>query len=237
MRDPERPSETGGGDPGEQMLRAARRYRVSESTRQRAFAAAGLVAGGSVAAGGKAVAAGVALNLRWWIVLAGLAGLSAGGYFLVARHALPSAAPSVAVSAATQVQPAQQETPPADSQAAIAAPNTSIGDIPPRGAPSGGARPSAAPRQAPADLQAELAALDAASKTLRRGDPNGALALLDAYGRDFPRRSLALEATVLRAEALEGAGRHAEAVAVARAFVRQHPKSPLVDRMRQIAGE
>jgi hypothetical protein len=46
-----------------------------------------------------------------------------------------------------------------------------------------------------------------------------------------------MEATVLRAEALEGAGRHAEALALASAFVRQHPKSPLVDRMRQIAGE
>ena len=42
---------------------------------------------------------------------------------------------------------------------------------------------------------------------------------------------------VREAEALERAGRHAEAALRARAFVKENPKSPLADRMRRIAGE
>jgi TolA-binding protein len=228
MKDPERLSETG-GDPGAQMLRAARRYRVSDETRQRALAAAGLVAGGTVAAGSKAAAAGIALKLRWWVI-AGLVGLSAGGYFVLGRPARAPSAPAAVVSASAQV-----EQLPASSQTAVATPSLSASAAPARATSSSGPRP--APRRAPGDLQAELAALDGASKALHQGDAPGALALLDAYGRDFPRGSLAMEATVLRAEALEAAGRHEEAVALARAFVRDHPKSPLVDRMRQIAGD
>jgi hypothetical protein len=87
------------------------------------------------------------------------------------------------------------------------------------------------------DLRAELAALDGVSSALGRGDAAGALALLDGYWHDFPHGSLVLEATVLQAEALERAGRHAEAVERARAFLKRHPTSPLGDRMRHIAGD
>jgi hypothetical protein len=75
------------------------------------------------------------------------------------------------------------------------------------------------------------------SGALGRGDAAGAMALLDAYWRDFPHGSLVLEATVLQAESLERAGRHAEAVERARAFLKRHPTSPLAERMRHIAGE
>jgi outer membrane protein assembly factor BamD (BamD/ComL family) len=86
-------------------------------------------------------------------------------------------------------------------------------------------------------LRAELAALDAVSGALNRGEAARAIALLDAYRHDYPRGILTPEAMVLKAEALDGAGRHGEAVEQARAFLKRHPASPLADRMRHIAGD
>jgi outer membrane protein assembly factor BamD (BamD/ComL family) len=87
------------------------------------------------------------------------------------------------------------------------------------------------------DLAGELAALDGAAKAIQAGNGAGALTQLNAYTHAFPHGSLDLEAKVLRAEALQSAGRHDEAVAGAKAFVAHYPKSPLAVRMRRLAGE
>jgi TolA-binding protein len=237
VKDPDRLSENGGDDPGAALLRSAKRYRVSEKTRQRAFAAVGLAAGATALASGKAAADGVATGskaLAW--TLAGVVGVlsAVGGYlaFAPGSKAPPASVPSAGVVAPLPApveppapSPIEQTTAPAaPSATASAAPRLGVSSAAARGAP-------------PSDLQAELAALDAASNALARGDAPRALTLLDAYGRDFPRGSLDMEATVLRTEALDRAGRHAEAVERARAFVKRYPKSPLADRMRRIAGE
>jgi TolA-binding protein len=169
--------------------------------------------------------------LGW--ALAGVVGVlaSVGGYLALAPGAKAPApsAPSAVVVAPPPSYVEPPATAPVAENAATAAPSVSASS-----APRLGVEPRVA---APADLQAELAALDAASKAVAGGDAPRALALLDAYGRDFPRGSLGMEATVLRAEALDRAGRHAEAVERARAFVKRYPKSPLADRMRRIAGD
>jgi tetratricopeptide (TPR) repeat protein len=61
----------------------------------------------------------------------------------------------------------------------------------------------------------EQALLGDALRSLRRqGDPRTALALLDDYARRFPDTELAPEASMLRAEALLGLGRNADALGV-----------------------
>jgi TolA-binding protein len=238
MKDPDRLSDKGGDEPGADLLRSAKRYRLSEKGRQRALAAVGLAVGATAVAGGKAAAEGAAAGTKMlgW-ALAGFVGVAAsiGGYLALApgdKAPPPSvASTSVAPAPRARVEPA---APPAAIEAPVvpAAPNA-LASASPRVAPS----PVGSRGVAPADLQAELTALDAASNAVARGDALRALTLLDAYGRDFPRGSLVAEATVLRAEALERAGRHADAVQLARAFVKRSPKSPLADRMRRIAGD
>jgi hypothetical protein len=65
-------------------------------------------------------------------------------------------------------------------------------------------------------LLEEVRQLDRARGDLAAGNASMALAVLDDYERFFPAGQLVLEAAVLRASALERAGRHAESEALAR---------------------
>lgn len=105
------------------------------------------------------------------------------------------------------------------------------------------ARPDA-PRAAPDDERAaappstptlsnELGALKQIRQALRNGDGSAALALLDRYDGGEYGSSLALEASVLRVEALDAVGRRADAEALARRFVRANPDSPLAERAQR----
>src|SRR5512145_892650 len=82
-------------------------------------------------------------------------------------------------------------------------------------------------------LAAELAALDGARAKVRAGEPKSALVLLDAYQREFTRPRLALEAEVLRIDALHRAGQTEAAKRRAAAFVQNHPKGVLTARVRR----
>jgi hypothetical protein len=89
-------------------------------------------------------------------------------------------------------------------------------------------RPSAL--AAPPTLANELGALRQIRQALRGNDGTAALALLDRYDTGEYGKSLSLEASVLRVEALDAVGRRAEAQALARRFVRENPDSPLAER-------
>jgi hypothetical protein len=236
MSEPDRLVDSGGDDPGVALLRAARDYRLSEETRQRALVAAGLAGSAAALGVGHATAKSAAFGtkvLGWG--LAGAIGVAAavGGYralvpgHRIAQPTMPAApligAPGVP-SPPTALSPVENAPLAAPSASTITSPRIGIS-------------PTGSHVAAPAGLQAELAALDAASNAVARGDAVRALALLDSYGRDFPRGSLVAEASVLRAEALERAGRHSEAVQLARGFVKRYPKSPLTERMQRIAGD
>jgi hypothetical protein len=99
--------------------------------------------------------------------------------------------------------------------------------------------PEASPPAAPAadSLSGELAALDTARLRLAKGDAAGAQAALDQYGRAFPRGRLAMEAEVLRIDALARGGRTVAARNRAAAFLRNHPGSVLTPRVRQYLGD
>lgn len=70
-------------------------------------------------------------------------------------------------------------------------------------------------------------------RALHQGQPACALSLLDTHAHFYPRGVLAEERDVERAFALADLGREVEARAVAAAFLRAHPASPLGARLRQ----
>jgi len=115
---------------------------------------------------------------------------------------------------------------------------------PARDVPRRAARPTTAAQPTPADERAaapastptlsnELGALKQIRQALRNGDGGAALVLLDRYDGGEYGSSLALEASVLRVEALDAVGRRAEAEALARRFVRDNPDSPLAERAQR----
>ena len=105
-------------------------------------------------------------------------------------------------------------------------------------APSAADAPGASPAvNAPATLTRELDALDAIRAALARGEARRALEMLDTYARRYPQGRLALEAEILRIDALARDGRAGSARAQAAAFLERHPKSVLAVRARQYLGE
>ena len=74
--------------------------------------------------------------------------------------------------------------------------------------------------------------LEAAKSELSAGRAGAAVDALDRYGRDFPNGRLALEADVLRIEALFKSGRAAKAIGLANKFLAANPNSPLANRVR-----
>ncbi len=88
-----------------------------------------------------------------------------------------------------------------------------------------------------ASLRRELTALDAARAAVAGGRARRALALLDAYARDFPDGRLALEAEILRIDALARTGQAGLARHRAEAFLQRHPRSVLAARARQYLAD
>jgi outer membrane protein assembly factor BamD (BamD/ComL family) len=72
-------------------------------------------------------------------------------------------------------------------------------------------------------------------RALLRRDPSAALALLDRLAELHPRGYLVEERAALRVFALLAAGHPDEAEARARAFVREHPRSPFSAQLQKIA--
>lgn len=86
-------------------------------------------------------------------------------------------------------------------------------------------------------LAAEMRLLGRANAALRSGDPASALAVLDEHARDFADGQLAPEREYKRAIALCELGRAAKARAVAAAFVKAHPRSPLRSKAESVCRE
>ena len=156
--------------------------------------------------------------------------------FAVAAVALAAGTMILFRGAANSVDiSAEAPTPPAAEEGTVA-----VLPAPPRpSATSPTARRPAvkrAPARVPVGLEQELASLQRVRAALGRGDASAALAELDRFGRSVGWRQLAVEARLLRIEALARAGRADEARNLARRFVKQHPNNPLVDRARTFAA-
>jgi len=122
--------------------------------------------------------------------------------------------------------PAQERSPGETSDPIIVAPSTNPGPRP--------AKPSLS--AASADISDEIAAIETARRAFDRGSAREGLAVVDRYLLDHPRGALVPEATVLRIEGLLLSGDGARARALGEAFLRSHPKSPHVQRVRSLLG-
>lgn len=237
MTDLERLSSSGSAEE-RALLQAARVRRPSAASRQRALVALGLATTATLAP-----ATAVAL-LKWsqgacgaawrfaatkWgtgLVLAvGAAGVATGQVAMG-----PLEAPSQPSSGSSAVR---AERPPTASGS-----GSSIRVVPPL---VDAAEPSAAsaavaaspPKRVVVAAPSEVSLIDSARSSLTSGNPSAALALLSEHRRTYPGGSLALEARVIRIEALAASGRLPEAVGEAQRFLTQHPNGLMSHRVRR----
>jgi hypothetical protein len=193
------------------LLEAGATYSGSAQTRAKTLAALGLAGSATLLAGGAvsatAASAGATsltsiAKLTWAKVLVGVTLVGGGAAVPVGYYAW---------------------------QRHDAALRTASASAPVRAAD---ANTSPANPAAEVTLTRELVALDAARSTLARGDAQGALALLDQYARKNPGGRLAIEAEVLRIDALARSGRRDLATRRAEAFLKRYPNSVLAPRVR-----
>lgn len=164
---------------------------------------------------------------RVWLLVAAVAAVA--GAAMLSMHA-PEA--PIDISAEALAPPsAQRQTTGAHTAAPPPRPPRSSDPPPVASSPSA----KRAPVRTPPSLDQELACMQRARAALGRGDAAAALAELDRFGRGPGWRQLAVEARLLRIEALARAGRAEEARNLARRFVEQNPNNPLVDRARSFA--
>ena len=195
------------------------------------------------ATGTSAIAkSGGALGLLKWSGIAMLGGAATIGGAAVYRHSqnarpaaeqAQSANPSRA-EAARLAQPARAQLAAAPDKGEVAPePRTTSAALPAQPLPAP-ARASSGPALQP-DIGQEIQSIDAARSALRRGDTAEALLALERYRAEHGRTgSLAMEATVLRIEALLRGGNRAEGMRLANSFLASHPKSPYAPRIRAL---
>lgn len=133
---------------------------------------------------------------------------------------------------------------PAEGDPAISAPhtdtntNTNTNNAAPSSKPhqvDPKAPPSSETGSSGESLVAEVTALKKAREALAAGRPKKALTELNIYDKRFRGGRLALEAEVLRIEALAQSGEGKAAAARAASFLSAHPSSPYANRVRAIA--
>jgi hypothetical protein len=222
------------------LLEAGVAYRSPLSTRAKTLAALGLAGSAAVSAGAaSAASSSVAAKLGWsWTKLLAVSGLGAAaalpaGYYAWEVANAPVAPPSITVPQVAPVAAPAPQPQSAELSPIVEAPIVEEARAPVPPSPKSDARSSSASSASPPSaLAAELSALDAARARLDAGDPSGALSRLDDYTRSFPRGRLALEAEVLRIDALSRSGQRAAAEKRAATFLRRHPNSVLASRVR-----
>jgi hypothetical protein len=215
------------------LLDAGRSYRSTGTARAKTLAALGVAGSATLLAGtAQALPLATVAKLTWGKLIAAISIVGAAaavpvGYLAWQRHHQPAkhagAAPVVVAAKPSEAAPPQVAQPMEQG-------------MPPEGAEAGAVVAAHAARPA-VTLAHELSSLDAARGLLARGDANGALARLDAYGRAYPHGRLALEAEVLRIDALGDSGRSEAARARAEAFLQHHPHSVLAARVRTRLGD
>ncbi len=126
------------------------------------------------------------------------------------------------------VAPAQLSREQASAPSAAALPQVPLEARPRAASPPNAKAPSN-------DLGEEMRLIDSARAHVASGAAKQALSVLAAYDRRFPRGALRQEAAVLRVEALEKSGNEKRAAELAKKFVSEHPNSPHVERVQNLA--
>jgi hypothetical protein len=228
------------------LLGVARAEKCSPRARAKTLAALGITGSALTAAAVTAAAVtaaatplSVAGKAAWVKVVLGLSALGAVAIAPPVyrawqlRHANPPPTARTGVPAKMVATPVA--TPPTTPIALAPAANAAATDD------AAALRPTVAALRATtgdaASLRHELTALDGARAAVAGGRARRALALLDAYARDFPDGRLALEAEILRIDALARTGQAGLARHRAEAFLQRHPRSVLAARARQYLEE
>lgn len=166
-------------------------------------------------------AASAKTGLALWVVGTATVAALIGG--AIGHRWSPSPSPSETPPAATLVTTPPVRGPEAAAAVAtVAAPPTTRREVAKVAAP---------------DLRGEIGMVDAARAALAAGAPDRALAVLERYGRRYPRGTFAPEAATLRIEALVQIGDVAAARALGRQFLAGHPDSPLAERVEHLLAE
>ena len=223
------------------LLEAGVAYKSPLSARAKTLAALGLAGTAAVSVGAVTTAsASVATKLGWsWTKLLAISGIGAAaavpvGYYAWERANAPVQPASLSAPQVVEMKAAPAPAPATVESLAVAPvveARVAEAPAPVAVAPKADARSSSTASSSSA-LAAELAALDAARSRLNAGDASGALSRLDDYARSYPRGRLALEAEVLRIDALSRSGQRAAAEKRAATFLRRHPNSVLASRVR-----
>jgi hypothetical protein len=228
------------------LLHAGRAYRSSRETRAKTLTALGLAGSTAVLAGTASAASATAAmssltkltGAKLVLALSAVGAVTAMplGYWVVHRN----------TPATTPAPSTQQGIDPHAGGPATRAAATPPAPLDMRGGAStlvpvpassqagtmGRSRTEARVVGSSVSLTQELAALDAARSMLARGNAQGALFLLDGYGRTCPHGKLEVEAEFLRVEALARNGQTRGARHAAEAFSKRHPNSVLASRVR-----
>jgi hypothetical protein len=237
MNEPRRLRESSQSPLEQALLDAGAAYRSSPAARAKTLAGLGLA--GSAAMSVAAVSAGSSLfaKLSWAKLVAAAAAVGAATALPISYYALHSRTdelrPKAALAVAAPATPLRVGT----RNAAVSSEPVVEAAVVPGQVTASSSRVvrsdvRSSPTAASAALTAELGALDAARSTLARGDARGALSLLDAYFRAYPRGRLALEGEVMRIDALARSGQVELSRQHATAFLRRHPNSVLTTRVR-----
>jgi hypothetical protein len=218
------------------LLDAGVAYRSSEAARAKTLAALGLAGSAAVSVGAVSLASSSIFSKLGWTKLIAISSLGAAAVAPAGYYVWEQARPTELAEVAPAAAAPKVRKPTAVARSAPPEPLvevTSEPELPLVEAPSAPPVPRSDARAASQSaLAAELAALDAARSSLASGDASGALSLLDDYSRTYPRGRLALEAEVLRIDALAKSGQSAAASRRADAFLRRHPNSVLAGRVR-----
>jgi hypothetical protein len=245
MREPVRLAEESESELESALLGAGASYHSSARARANTLAALGL-AGSAVATGAASaaslrvlakLASKVSSNLSWIKVvgavsLAGIAVVPVGYYASHRRQPVPEVVVAGRAADTVPVAPPADPQVPVRTLAAPARSATASLNSPSRAIGRDGTRRDPRVAGTRGTLAEELVTLDAARAAFSQGDAPGALSLLDTYGRAYPHGELALEAEVLRIDALALSGRAGLARKRAAVFLRSHPNSVLAGRVR-----
>jgi hypothetical protein len=214
---------------------------ASDHARARRAVMARIAAAGAAGAVSTSAAAAGAVPLLKVVLSAVLvlAGGVGGGVWWHAAHQAPQVARPVAtvavpVPAVAAAPPPAVDGPAAQSASAPAMPARPAWRSHRTTRPLAHAKASGRSLAAPPpgdSLQDETALLARANATLRAGDVPRGLALLDDYDRRFPGGALREETAATRIIAHCQTG-DSGATTAARAFLKQHPRSPLFSRLR-----
>ncbi|HEX3775274.1 MAG TPA: hypothetical protein VHV51_12470 [Polyangiaceae bacterium] len=232
-----------------ELLQAAQGVGLSVGEKRAIWASVALAAGPVAANPGAhslapSAAAKSAAALPWLkvlAVLAGLGGISAGifgwqrGSSRAAQRTTDRAALSAPSATTSAVPPPDSDTPtttPAESTSNESANGAALAPS----ASSAASSRDAVPVEAKSALRDESLAVLEIRRTLRAGDANGALHLLEQARQRFPRGALGQEREALSIEALAKSGARDAAARQAAAFLRAHPKSPYAADVQSFAS-